>query len=380
MHFDLSEERQMLADTAGRFIADRYDIKTRHANAARDEGFSREIWEQFAELGLIGALLPAEVGGFGGTGEDIAVVFERLGNGLVVEPFLASGILGAHPIVAVGSDAQKGLLEDVIAGKLLLALAHGEPDSRYELARVSTRAEQDGAGWRIIGNKAVVLNGDSADKLVVSARTAGDADDRDGISLFLVDAAAEGLIRRGCGTVDGGRAAEVTLDRVAVPADAMIGAAGAAHDVLEVTHARGITAIAAEAFGAMEVARDLTLDYLKTRRQFGRTIGSFQALQHRMVDVTLEIEQARSAVLLAVSTLEADRLTREQNVSAAKNLIGRVGRMVAEESIQLHGGIAMTWEYALGHYAKRLTMIDHQLGDTDYHLARYIALSREAAS
>ena len=282
--------------------------------------------------------------------------------------------------MAAGTEAQKALLENVIAGELLLALAHGEPDSRYETARVSTKAEQTGEGWRLSGAKAVVISGDSADKLVISARTAGDVDSTDGITLFLVDADAEGLTRRGYGTVDGGRAAEIALDGVTVPATAMIGKPGDGFAIIEATLARGITALAAEAFGAMEISRNLTLEYLKTRRQFGRAIGDFQALQHRMVDVTLEIEQARSAVLLAVATLEADRLTRETNVSAAKNLIGRVARLVAEETIQLHGGIAMTWEYALGHYAKRLTMIDHQLGDTDYHLSRYIALSREAAA
>ena len=380
MHFDLSEERQMLADTASRFIADRYGIQTRHANAKREEGFNRDTWAQFADLGLIGALLPPDVGGFGGTGEDIAVVFEKLGNGLVVEPFLASGVLGAHPIVVAGTEAQKALLEDVIGGTLLLALAHGEPDSRYETARVSTRAEQAGDGWRISGSKAVVINGDSADKLVVSARTSGEVDSESGITLFLVDADAAGVTRRGYGTVDGGRAAEIKLDGVSVPDDAVIGKPGKGFAVIEATYARGIAALAAEAFGAMEVSRNLTLDYLKTRRQFGRAIGDFQALQHRMVDMTLEIEQARSAVLLAVSTLDGDRLTRELNASAAKNLIGRVARLVAEEAIQLHGGIAMTWEYALGHYAKRLTMIDHQLGDTDYHLSRYIALSQQAAT
>ncbi len=376
MHFDLSEERQMLADTARRYIADRYDINVRHANAKRDDGFNRETWTELADLGLIGALLPAEVGGFGGNGEDIAVVFEALGRGLVVEPFLATGILGAGPIAAAGSEAQKALLEDVIAGKTLLALAHGEPDSRYEMARVSTTATKSGGDWQLNGLKAVVLNGDSADKLVVSARTSGDVTDIDGISLFLVDAGASGISRRGYGNVDGGRAAEITLENVSVGPEALIGAKGEGHDILEKTYAHGIIALAAESVGALEVARDLTLEYLKTRKQFGRPIGAFQALQHRMVDLCLEIEQARAGVMLAISTLDADRDTREANISAAKNLIGRVNRLVAEETIQMHGGIAMTWEYALGHYAKRLTMIDHQLGDTDYHLQRYIALSR----
>lgn len=379
MEFNLSEERQMLADTSRRFIADRYDIKTRHANAKLEEGFNRKTWADLADLGLIGALLPPEVGGFGGTGEDIAVIFESLGRGLVVEPFLATGILGAGPLADAGTDKQKALLEDVVAGKLLLALAHGEPDSRYEMASVGTSAEKSGDGWKITGNKAVVLNGDTADKLVVSARTSGNKTDTDGISLFLIDAATTGVSRRGYGTVDGGRAAEITFDGVTVDANALIGQEGAGYALLEATHARGVVALAAESVGALEVCRDTTLDYMKTRKQFGRSIGSFQALQHRMVDLCIEIEQARSAILLAVSTLEDDRLAREINVSAAKNLIGRVNRLVAEETIQIHGGMAMTWEYAVGHYAKRLTMIDHQLGDTDYHLQRYIDLSAEAA-
>lgn len=379
MHFDLSEERQMLADTTRRFIADRYDINVRHANAKLDHGFNRGTWSEFADLGLIGALLPGEVGGFGGTGEDIAVVFESLGRGLVVEPFLATGVLGAGALVAAGSDAHKAMLEDVMAGRLLLALAHGEPDSRYEMASVKTRATSAGDGWQLSGNKAVVLNGDSANQLVVSARTSGNDTDEAGISLFLVDADAAGISRRGYGTVDGGRAAEISLDSVAVGADALIGREGDGYATLEAVYAKGVVALAAESVGALETARDITLEYTKTRKQFGRPIGSFQVLQHRMVDMCIEIEQARAAVMLAVSTLEDERHTRELNVSAAKNLIGRVNRLVAEETIQIHGGMAMTWEYAAGHYAKRLTMIDHQLGDTDYHLQRYIDLSSEAA-
>lgn len=379
MDFNLSEERQMLADTANRFIRDRYDIAVRHKNAAMESGFNREVWAELADLGLIGALLPAEVGGFGGLGEDIAVVFEALGRGIVVEPFLATGVLGASPIAIAGGDAHKSLLEDVVAGKLLLALAHGEPDSRYELAHVGTRAEANGDGWVLSGRKAVVINGDTADKFVVSARVSGDTDDEAGIALFLVDASAEGLSRRGYATIDGGRAAEIALDGVAVGKADLVGEAGSAFAVIEETVARGIVALSAEALGAMDVCRDMTLEYVKTRKQFGRPIGSFQALQHRMVDVCLEIEQVRSALLLGASSLEAERLERERNVAALKNLVGRTGRLVAEESIQLHGGIAMTWEYGLGHYAKRLTMIDHQLGDTDYHLERFIALSRDAA-
>ncbi|MCB1512187.1 MAG: acyl-CoA dehydrogenase family protein [Hyphomicrobiaceae bacterium] len=379
MDFELSEERQMLADTANRYVRDEYDIKSRHARAAMDSGFCRKTWDQLAELGLIGALLPPDVGGFGGLGEDIAVVFEALGRGIVVEPFLATGVLGGSPLAIAGTDAQKAMLEDVIAGKTLLALAHGEPEGRYTTSYVKTKAEAKDGGWLINGRKAVVVSGDSADKLIVSARVSGGEEDADGISLFLVDANASGVSRRGYGTFDGYRAAEIALDNVAVGADALIGEAGKGLPVLEETNSRGIVALAAEALGAMEVCRDMTLDYLKTRQQFGRPIGKFQVLQHRMADMCLEIEQVRSALILATCTLEGGRLDRELNTAALKNMVGRVGRLVAEESIQMHGGIAMTWEYAVGHYAKRLTMIDHMLGDTDFHLERYIQLSREAA-
>ncbi len=379
MDFALSEERQMLADTAGRYIGDRYDIATRHTNAGMEGGFNRATWGELAELGLIGALLPADVGGFGGMGDDIAVVFEALGRGLVVEPFLATGVLGASPIAIAGSDEQKAMLEDVAAGKTLLALAHGEPESRYGLAQVKTQATQEGGTWRLNGRKAVVINGDTADKLIVSARVSGAEDDQDGIALFLVDANAVGITRRGYGTIDGGRAAEIAIANVAADDAALIGTPGKAFGAIEETHARGVVALSAEAIGAMDVAKDTTLEYLKTRRQFGRPIGAFQALQHRMVDMLLEIEQARSAVMLAAGTLQAARVEREKNCAAAKNLIGRVGRLVAEETIQMHGGIAMTWEYVLPHFAKRLTMIDHQLGDTDFHLERFQKFANEAA-
>lgn len=372
MDFTLSEERRMLAETVGRFLRDRYDIATRHRAAAEPHGFDRTLWVEMADLGLIGALVPPEAGGFGGAGEDVALVFEHLGRGLVVEPFLASGVLGLWPLVRAGETA---LVEAVIAGKTLAALAHGEPDARYGLAEVATRASQAGRGWRVCGTKSVVVNGDAADWLVVSARVEGMVGEETGLGLFLVDAAAPGVARRGYGTVEGGHAAEVTLE--GAPARPL-GTPGAALPLIEETIGRGVLALAAEGVGVMEVCKDTTLDYLKTRKQFGRPLGAFQALQHRMVDMVLEIEQARSAMMLAAGTWEGNRLTRERNLAAAKHLTGRVGRMVAEEAIQLHGGIAMTWEYSLSHYAKRLVMIDHLLGDTDHHLERFIRLGREA--
>ncbi len=375
MDFSLSEERRMLAETAERFVRDRYDLPRRHANAARDEGFDLEAWREFADLGLIGALLPPEAGGFGGEGEDIMLLFEILGRGLVVEPFLATGVLGAAVLVAAGSKEQQALLGEVIEGRRLLALAHGEPENRYSLTQVRSCAVPEGAGWRLTGQKAVVLNGGSADHFIVSARTDEAEDSEAGISFFLVDATQPGVQRRVYGTVEGGQAAELTFDAIALGDEALIGIRGAAYPVLESVIGRGVLALSAEALGIMEVCKEMTLAYLQTRQQFGRPIGSFQALQHRMVDMTLEIEQVRSAVMLAAGSLNAARNQREMALSAAKNLAGRVGRLVAEESIQMHGGIAMTWDYGLPHFAKRLIMIDHLLGDTDHHLERFAAFS-----
>ena len=368
MDFSLSDERRMLKETAERWLRDEVPWESRNEGAASELGYDADRWQQMAELGLVGALIPADHGGYGGTGEDIALVFEALGRAIVTEPVLATGILGATPLWMAGDEDQRALVGEAMEGGLTLALAHGEPGGRYHPSHVGTRAEQADGGWRLTGTKAVVLNGDSAERLVVSGRVSGDTRDEEGLGLFVVEGGAEGVSRRGYGTVEGGRAAEVALDGApGVP----IGTPGEAFPVIEATLARGALALSAEAVGIMERCKEITLDYLKTRRQFGRTLGSFQALQHRMVEMVLEIEQARSAVILAASSLDGPREDRERTVSAAKNLAGRVGRLVSEESIQLHGGIAMTWEYSLPHFAKRLTMIDHLLGDTDHHLRRF---------
>jgi alkylation response protein AidB-like acyl-CoA dehydrogenase len=379
MNFEHTEERRMLADSLNRFIAEQYTFETRDRIAASPEGMSTAFWEKFAELGVLGALVREEDGGFGGGGFDVAVVFEALGRGLVIEPLLGSAVLAAEAIAHAGNDAQRASIEGIVDGSTIAAFAHDEPGSHYEMTRVTTRAERSGDGWCLTGAKSVVAQGEAADVFVVSARTAGAIDDEAGISLFLVPRAAAGLRVTGTPSIDGGRVAELTFDNVMLGADAILGAPDAGYATLERAIGRGVLALCAESLGAMEAAKAATLDYLRTRKQFGTVIGSFQALQHRMADLLLEIEQARSAVINAAAVLDADRLTREKALSAAKTSIGRIGTLVAEECIQLHGGIGMTWELPLAHYAKRLVMIDHQLGDEDHHLQRYMALGREAA-
>ena len=380
MNFEHTEERRMLADSLNRFIAERYGFEVRNRIAVSAEGYSPEMWNHFAELGVIGALMREEDGGFGGGGFDIAVVFEALGRGLVLEPLLASAVLAAEAIAASGNESQRAVLESIADGSTIASFAHDEPDTHYELSRVSLTARREGEGWALDGVKSVVALGEQAGVFVVSARTAGPVDEQNGISLFLVPAGTPGLTVTGTPTIDGGHVAELRFENVLLDGAALLGEEGAGYATLERAVGRGILALCAEALGAMEAAKEATLDYLRTRKQFGVPIGSFQALQHRMADLLLEIEQARSSVINAAAALDSeDRITRERALSAAKMSIGRIGTKVAEECIQLHGGIGMTWELPLAHYAKRLVMIDHQLGDEDHHLERYIALGRQAA-
>ncbi|MEL0438104.1 acyl-CoA dehydrogenase family protein [Phycobacter sp. K97] len=375
MNFDLTEERQMLQDSLRRFLSDRYTTSVRNDILESDTGFSADIWGQLAELGVVGALFSEEDGGFGGAGFDISTVFEELGRAGVVEPLLDTALLGGGLIAALGNGDQKALVEEVIGGGVQLAFAHGEPASRYDLTRVETTASVDGGDIVLRGRKAVVVNAEAADHLLVSARESGAVDATDGISLFLVPRDAAGLSLRGYALLAGGRAAEVDLDGVRLPAAARLGAAGTAWDAIAGVIARSEVALAAETLGAMETATELTRQYLLTRSQFGRPIGTFQALQHRMADLLIEIEQARSAVINAAGHLEGDARLRDLNIAAARNLIGRAGRLVAEDSIQMHGGIAMTQEYELAHIAKRIVMAEHRFGDADTQLERFLDLS-----
>jgi alkylation response protein AidB-like acyl-CoA dehydrogenase len=370
MDFNHSEDRRMLADTLGRYLQQRYPIEERHRIGGSEEGWSRAHWVALAGLGIVGALFGEDAGGFGGTGFDIAAVFEPLGRALVVEPFLGTLMAGR---ALAGTGGQDALLGEVMAGGTLLAFAHEEPQSRYDLAEVATRADRTGGSWRLTGHKAVVSQIEAADRIIVSARIAGVPGDAAGIGLFLVEKGAPGLSVRGYPMIDGGRGGELTLD--STPATLLT---EDGLPLIEEAVAAGIVALAWEAVGVMDVLKASTLDYLRTRRQFGVPIGKFQALQHRMATVALEIEQARSAAINAADALDGDRVARERAVSAAKFTIGRVGTLAAEEAIQMHGGIGMTWELPLSHFAKRLTMIGHQLGDEDHHLGRYVALGRAA--
>ena len=353
MNFDLTEERQMLQDSLRRFLRDRYSTEMRNQILDSALGYSPEIWADLAELGVLGALFAEEQGGFGGTGFDIAVVFEELGRAGVVEPVMET-LLAGRILAAAGGD-----IDGAIDGSVQYALAHGEPQARYDLDQVTATF----AGGKITGRKGVVMNAEAAQQIIVSAR------DGDAIGLYLVQARAPGLEIVGYPLMAGGRAAEVTLNDT--PAEPL----GLGLDALQDAQHAAIVAQSAETLGAMETASAMTREYLMTRQQFGRPIGTFQALQHRMADLLIEMEQARSAVINAAGYLEDEAHQRDMTLSATKNLMGRAGRLVAEEAIQMHGGIAMTQEYELAHIAKRIVMADHRFGDTDYHLERFIALS-----
>jgi pimeloyl-CoA dehydrogenase small subunit len=370
MDFDFTEEQRLLKESVDRFISDRYDFEQRKAFAKNDTGYAQENWSQFAELGLLAIPFAEEHGGFGGGPVETMIVMEAFGRGLVLEPYFSTIVLGGGLLRHGGSDAQKSeFIPKIASGELRLAFAHGERQSRYDLADVETRARKSGAGYVIEGEKSLVLNGDSADMLIVSARLSGDRRDRNGIGLFLVDANAKGVSRRGYPTQDGLRAAEISLSGVEVAGARVISENGL--PIVERVVDEAIAALAAEAVGAMAEMHALTVDYLKTRKQFGVTIGSFQALQHRSVDMFVALEQARSMAMFAtMMSAEDDAGFRSRATSAAKVQIGRSAKIVGQGAIQLHGGVGMTMELKVGHYFKRATMIDVLFGDADHHLAK----------
>lgn len=368
MDFDLTDEQRLLRESVDRLIADRYGFEARRNHRAEPDGWSRTMWEQFAALGLLGLPFAEAEGGFGGGPVELALVMEAFGRGLVVEPFLATVVLCGGLIRHVaGPDQRRELTERIAGGSLILGYAQAERQSRYSLNDVTTVAAQNGGEWRVRGSKSLVLHGDTADAFLVTARTAGAPRDRHGIGLFLVEAEAEGVSRRGYPTQDGMRAAEIDFNGALAqplgdPSETLPG--------LERAQDEALAALAAEAVGVMQVMHDLTVDYLKTRRQFGRPIGDNQALQHRAVDMYVSLEQARSmAIFATMMASEADPVERQRAMHAAKVQVGRSGRHIGQESVQLHGGIGVTMEYGVGHYFKRMTMIERSFGDTELHLA-----------
>lgn len=372
MDFKLTEEQQMLQETAERLVRDVYDFDSRNKFSESEAGFSTAFWQQMGELGLTAIPFAEELGGFGGSGIETMLIMEQLGRGICLEPYMESVILAGGLIAQLGSDAQQeALMGEIASGQLQAAVALDELNSHYDLANVTTTAKQDGNEWSLSGRKGVVIGGQTAGKILVSARTSGDSRDQQGISLFLVDPTDAGVSRRVYATMDGRKACELFLDNAK---GELLGEAGKAYDAIRYQSGRAIAALCAEAVGAMRTACDLTLEYLKTRKQFGVPIGKFQVLQHRMVDMISELERATSmATLAACLADDEDSAERSAKLAAAKFIVNRAARSVAEESIQLHGGIAMTWEYNGAHYAKRLVMISHQFGDDDHHLEAYAA-------
>ena len=371
MDFNHTEDRRLFADTIAKFLGDNYDYMKRNEYAASQDGFSKDMWSQFAELGALAVLFDEDAGGFAGQGFDIAVVFEELGKAIVVEPFLAN-LMAGRAIAGLGDDAQKSLVEEMIAGGRQLAFAHTEAQAGYAPAYVSATVSKSDGVYKLNGHKAVVLNGGHADTLVVSARSSGKDDDESGIGLFLVAADAQGLRISSYKTVDGYNAADIWLEGAQAQP---LGNVENGFETIEKILAVANVALSAEALGAMQSTAMITLEFLKTRKQFGVPIGKFQVLQHRMAELMIEMEQVRSAVINAAGHLESNRNEREWYVSAVKNLVGRTGRLFAEEAIQMHGGIGMTWEYSVAHFAKRLVMIDHLFGDEDFHLDRIVKLN-----
>ncbi|ODU56297.1 MAG: pimeloyl-CoA dehydrogenase small subunit [Acetobacteraceae bacterium SCN 69-10] len=378
MDFEYSDDQRMLADSVARLLSDRYTFDARRLYLKEGSGWSAALWEQYAELGLLGVPFAEAHGGFGGGAVDVMMVMEAFGRSLVLEPFLASVVLGGAALRHGGTAAQQAeLLPRVIDGSLKLAFAHGERQARYDLSDVLTTAARDGAGWVLEGAKSVVFHGDCADRLVVSARTAGDRCDAGGITLFLVDAAAAGVARRGYALHDGMRAAEISLSGVRVGADAVLGPVDGGLALVERITEAGIAAMAAEMVGAMEAMHSMTLDYAKTRQHFGKPIGSNQVVQHRLAEMLVELEQARSMAMLAAMTLdEPDDAERARAISMVKLAVGQAARFVSQNAVQLHGGIGMTEEYAVGHYFRRAMVFEHSFGDSAHHLQRIAATVR----
>lgn len=375
MDFSYTEEQQMLQDSVQKFVSKSYDFDTRNKIIASKDGYSKENWQLFAELGWLTVPFKEEDGGFGGSAVDLIVITEEFGKAILVEPFTATAVLCGNLISALANTEQKAeLLPKLMEGNLQLACAYAETGSRFNLANVKTTAKIEGDTATISGTKVAVLNGSNADKLLVVARESGGDNDREGISVYLVDADADGVSIHGYANIDGTKAAEITYDSVS--AATRLGEAGAALPALEVAVDRATIAVAAEAVGALDALLQKTVEYSKIRKQFGTAIGTFQALQHRMADMFIECQLARSIVIMAAMKLDSGEsdIEKTKAVSAAKSRVGKAIKHVGQEAIQIHGGIGMTEELDVAHLFKRVTALDVMFGNTDYHTERFASL------
>ncbi len=374
MDFSLNEVQEMLADSIDKFIENEYAFDTRQKYAASESGYSDAVWAMFAELGWTAVPFSEADGGFDGDQRDIMVVMQRFGRGLIVEPYLANVVLAGGVLKRVASVEQRERwLHPIIGGELQATLAFTEPQARYDLADVAATATEDGDGWVLNGTKGFVPNGGTSNLLIVPARTAGEQSDREGITLFAVSADADGVALNAYPTVDGLRAAELTLDEVRVDGESVLGDVGDGLAALEAAVDDATLAVCAEAVGIMQVLKDKTVEYSKSRTQFGVPIGSFQSLQHRMVDMLTACEQAQSLLLWAAMTCAAEDDQAKRAISSLKYLIGTSGQTLGEEAVQLHGGMGVTWELDVAHYFKRLTAIGQLFGDADWHLDKLAA-------
>jgi alkylation response protein AidB-like acyl-CoA dehydrogenase len=381
MDFSFTEEQGLLRDSVAAYLSDHYDFDKRRAAIKSGEGWRPAVWKAFAEdLGILGAAFPEDVGGLGGGPIETMVVMEEFGRALVVEPYLSTVVIGGGFLRRAGTDAARDLMGGIIGGDVVMAFAWAEPQARYSLVDLKTTARPDGGGWVLNGQKAVVVGAPWATHLVVTARTGGGQRDEGGVSVFVVEKSAPGVVTRDYPTVDGRRASEVSFENVRLGPEALIGEVGGALPLVEQVVDEAIAATCAESCGVLRKLHEGTLEYTKQRKQFGQPIAAFQVLQHRMVDMFIQVEQSISMTYMAHIRLGESADERAKSISAAKAQIGRACKFVGQNAIQLHGGMGMTDEMAIGHYFKRATMIEGEFGSTDHHLRRYERLSLDKAA
>ena len=375
MNFELSEEQKMIQQSVERFVQENYDLTNRVKISSEDPGYSKEYWGSMADLGWLGLAFDEEDGGFGGNQIDTLVLMEQFGKGLVLEPFLANIVLGGGIIKRAASPAIKeSIIPSLMEGKLQITLAYAEEQSRFDIEDVATAAREEDGGFIINGKKSMVLNAESADKIIVVTRTSGSQVDENGISLFIVDASSEGVEKQNFPTVDGLRASEITFEDVKVSSEALVGEKDKGFKILQAVVNDAILALSAEAVGAMEVLYKDTVEYTQQREQFDHALSDFQVLQHRMVDMFMEYEQCKSLLFRATLETVEDPDLAQRTVHALKHLIGKSGIFVGESAVQLHGGLGVTEELRIGHFFKRLLVIDSQFGNADFHLDKFTNL------